>query len=89
MGESQNKILHVKNIKAKVFEGNLIIIIIIFSFFLLVILRYIYFLEVPIELDTAEELLVQANGYMIKKLKDVCEELLLRWISKGNVVKRT
>jgi len=51
-------------------------------------LRHIYFLEVEIEGESAEDLFKLAHEYGLEGLKNDCEELLTRDIRVKNVIKR-
>ncbi len=52
-------------------------------------LEYLYFIEVEVKCEIAEDLFKLCHEYGLDDLKNICEELLYEDIQIDNVVKRT
>jgi len=72
MMESQNKIIPIKDVRAKVFKA---------------MLQYIYFADIDLDQDMAEDLFKLSHEYGLEELKSYCEEVLVKDIQVENVVK--
>jgi len=72
MMESQNKTILIKDVRAKVFKA---------------MLQYIYFADIDLDQDIAEDLLKLSHEYGLKELMSYCEEVLVKDIQVENVVK--
>jgi len=74
MMESQTNIITVPNIRAKVFQA---------------LLQHLYFSDVELDGDVAEELFLLAHEYMLNDLQESCQDDLIRNINVENVIRMT
>jgi len=74
MMESHSHIIPIPNIRAQVFQA---------------LLQHIYFSDVELDGDVAEELFLLAHEYMLNDLQDSCQDDLIRSLNVENVIKMT
>lgn len=70
--EAKENIIHIKDVKRKVLEE---------------LLRFIYCVDVSITADNAENLLIAADMYQIKGLKNACEKYFCYELNEHNLSK--
>ncbi len=86
MRESQEKVIVVPNIKYIVFSSKIDSKIFITNFFQLEFLEFLYCDKVELDEETAVELLKLSDEYSVRSLKMLCERILVKKVSRKNVI---